>query len=443
MSRDTAALYFDLSNVTSDTRYVVQRDGFTLQMTAGELLAALVPVPPAPVPAPTHKLYTVTTDTLNVRNGPNIKAGIIEQVHSGDTLTVVEEGNGWLRLGGSIIKWVSAAYTRPYVAPVAPVPPAPTPTPVPPVVVVPAPVAVGGYGRHYLGTPSDAELTADHYPIAKAVDQPAALQKLHNHVSNAMYIYRRYLSFDEQDRRLRLMASDMQGALNQWFAEMEPYLVSMPWAYFESLNEVDAPPQFVEFERLRTLRLAQRGIKSCVLNLSVARSDKAMWARCKGLVDAVIASNGIIGEHSYGMGLISNNCGDSYVDLAGNWHGELFPTNVNPDSCWTGLRIMQSRKALAAQGQGAAVLVATELGLGNTADLKNGRPGLLHVITNGWRDCIPLWQHLGWLNGTTAEAFYREQLDWWAKTTGCMGTVFTFGTGSDSQWNKDDTRGVL
>lgn len=403
----------------------------------GTSQATSVYVSSGPIVPPTFTPHNVTvTANLNIRSGPGLKFDPpIGLLKLGATTLVVKEQDGWLRLDGTAERWINAAFTKPTPTPVD----IPALTP-PPVVVPPTQQFTRGYGRHYLGA---SDITGDNYPVAKAVDQPGILQALYARNPNAVYIHRHYYSFAEQDALLRLMQSDMPAALNKWFADNVGYLASLPFAHHEGLNEVDGPPHYLEFERQRTERLATMGVKACVLNISVARSDKAMWANAKAMVNAVNAHGGIVGEHSYGMGLLSNNAGGSYVDTNGNWQGALFPTitDADIDNCHTGLRILQSRKALTVQGQGQTRLVATELGLGDTAG--PGRVGLLNVITKGWRDCIPLWQRMHWLDSTTAEKFYIAQLQWWANATGCLGTVFTHGTGSDKSWDVDNTEGVL
>lgn len=281
------------------------------------------------------------------------------------------------------------------------------------------------------------------YPIYKAVNDPGLLQYAHQLHPNATFIYRRWYDDNEQTRRLQEMQTDIPGAYNRWFAENAETIKAMPYAYHESYNEVGAPDQYLAFEKYRIERLASEGYKACVLNIGVGQTDAGMWLRAKAMVATAIQCGALIGEHSYAQTVMSANVGDSYWDANGQWHGDLFPdpAKIDPYSCHTGLRILQSKTTLAKQGQGAAVLVATELGWDSIASVYAPSSGR----TAGFHDCVPVWYRLGWTSntGTSPVAFARQQLDWWTRATGCRGVVYTVGTGGSSLWDSFNVSGLF
>lgn len=303
-------------------------------------------------------------------------------------------------------------------------------------------------------------MPTDNYPTAKVVEWLDPLIELHKRDPNRIYFYRKYYDEGTQNAMLERMKYDMKGALDKWFYDNWGAIHACPYAIFEGLNEVDAPPQYVEFERQRTLRLWDMklnngmGVRSSILNLSVGRSDEAMWKRALPAVDAVIACNGYVGEHSYWQTIPSNgtshydkngNIVHNYIGSDGLFYGELFPDNVIPEHCWTGLRVLQSKQILESLGRKQVQFVASELGTDDVGDYSQQRYYLYHVKTSGWRANAPLWERAGWTQkyNVSAGDFFKMQLDWWHRMTGMIGHVFTHGNGGDPKWDEDDTTGLL
>ncbi len=288
------------------------------------------------------------------------------------------------------------------------------------------------------------DIRGDNYSVAKAVDNVGALEALHQKNPSAVIIYRKYYDDGEQTRRINDMNNNMQAELDRWFMENADAIHRLPYALFESYNEVGAPGQYLEFERQRAIRLASMGGKPLVLNIGSGQTSTDMWKSAAAMVDAATKAGGAVGTHNYALGVMSASADASYWDEQGNWQGPLFPTNPNPDKCWTALRILKDKKDLAAQGQGNTWMISTETGLDDMGDeSKFPRYYPLQNKVRGWRDCIGVWQRLGWLNGISAEAFYIKQLQWWATTTQCLGVIYTFGTGGDVKWNSFDTTGAM
>lgn len=59
----------------------------------------------------TNYIVRITTDVLNVRQGPSTDYKVVTQVKRGDAYTIVEEKSGWGRLK-SDVGWISLAYTE-------------------------------------------------------------------------------------------------------------------------------------------------------------------------------------------------------------------------------------------------------------------------------------------------------------------------------------------
>jgi uncharacterized protein YraI len=67
-----------------------------------------------PTPPPAGMRYgVVTTDTLNVRRGPDGGAAKLNAVTLGSILRIHDERNGWLRISSSQQEWVSARFVSP------------------------------------------------------------------------------------------------------------------------------------------------------------------------------------------------------------------------------------------------------------------------------------------------------------------------------------------
>lgn len=287
------------------------------------------------------------------------------------------------------------------------------------------------------------------YPIYKAVDDPGLLMAAHRNNPNAVMIYRHWYPDAEQTARLNNMASGhIDDEVSRWIAENIDFMRLMPYAYHEAYNEVDAPLHYMLFEKRRIERLHDLGFKACIINIACAHSDEAMWKMAVdcGLIQTAVRCGAIIGEHSYAQTIMSANVGGSFWTSEGKWSGgELFPANPDPESCHTGLRILHSKKILAKLGYPEAWLVATELGWDNVAhDKENGVYAPNGNHTEGFHDCIPIWQKMNWIEpGVTALGFAMKQLNWWAKTTGCLGVVYTVGNGGNPRWNNFNVSGLL
>lgn len=286
------------------------------------------------------------------------------------------------------------------------------------------------------------------YPVYKAVDSPGWLQYVHTSYPDAIFIYRRWYSQAEQSNRLRNMQTwGVEAAYNQWYTENAATIQAMPWAYFESYNEMDKwADSYLAFEAYRARKLWDvHKVRSCVLNIAAGQSDKDMWARARQMVTAAIDTGSLIGVHAYSEGVITANNGP-YWRQDRSWSGgSPFPATLDPAQCHTGFRILQDKRDLAAQGQGQAVLVATEWGLddmtgGNSA---NGVYKPFGIPTRGWKSCIPVWQKMGWLAGIDAWTFYRQQQDYWTKMTKNLATVYTCGIGLDHEWDSFDVAGYM
>lgn len=289
------------------------------------------------------------------------------------------------------------------------------------------------------------------YPIYKAVNDPELLKTARFHFKDALFIYRTWYSDTEQSiRAVEMQSVGLETAYNHWYSENAGNIQAMPWAYFESYNEMyKYADAYLAFEAYRARRLwKDHQVKSCVLNIGAGQTDKEFWGRARDMVQATFETGSIIGVHAYSEGVMSANNGGQWWNQDGNWAGgSPFPATVDPMQCHTGLRILQDKVHLKAQGQGAAVLVATELGLddmtgGNSA---NGVFKPFGIQTRGWRSCWDVWTRMGWIgsNGKSAWDFYREQLQWWVTMTKCMGVVFTTGTGYDDKWDNFNVNGLI
>lgn len=287
------------------------------------------------------------------------------------------------------------------------------------------------------------EVKAD-YPIYKAVDAPDLLAQARRLSPSATLIYRHWYPDNIQTERLHEMATaGVEVAFNRWFAENEGLLRAMPDAYHESYNEVDAPDQYIAFEKYRVEQLANRGYKACVINIAAAHSDKAMWERIArlGLFDAAVKHGALIGEHSYAQTIMSANVGASYWRQDGQWSGgELFPDRVDPATCLTGLRILHSKQIVQAMGYQGLNWIATEFGWD---DMSPGVYLPFGIHTSGFNSSRPIWERMGWLAGTNAVDFAIKQFNWWASTTGCAGVVYTIGAGGNPVWEDDNMSGIV
>ena len=300
---------------------------------------------------------------------------------------------------------------------------------------------VSGWGLHMM---NGASLTGP-YNVYKAVEEARWIIEAHRRYPDAMCIYRKWYSQGDQEARLQEAATaGFEAAYQRWYNDNAWVIANCPYAYFEGFNEIGSSDLYLAFEKYRTERLAAIGIKACVLNIATGNTDKAMWRRAESLVATTIRLGAIIGVHCYAEGVITANCNSSYWKADGSWSGgELFPSVLYPDTCFTAFRILQDKANLAAQGQSAAQLVATELFLDDVSFPGNGVYHPLGIKVRGWHDCVQVWERMGWLRGTDPVSFVRKQLDYWQRMTGCLGVVFTSGTSGDPNWRSFEVAGYL
>lgn len=196
--------------------------------------------------------------------------------------------------------------------------------------------------------------------------------------------------------------------------------------YVESFNEVGMGEAYLRFEADRVNTLYNRyGLRSCVINAAVGTTSAFDWqiAQNVGLLDAIRNTGSIIGLHAY-AGL--------FMSL---WHGRQNlgnPANENrlyddprnlifrpvisyedPDGLesWLAFRCRRDHEDLRSLGFGDLKMVITEFGLDN-AGIETYRHYTNNESRGGFRSWINDWQRLGFLEGTTPEDFYVDQLLW-------------------------------
>lgn len=280
------------------------------------------------------------------------------------------------------------------------------------------------------------------YPAFKAVDNSTAVKRYHMLNPSGLCIHRHYYPQDAH----AYIGKDPHGAAQRWCNENASVLKALPFALHEGFNEAGSDPLIVAFEIERVTLMAQLGVRACVLNLSTGTyNDDTLWQRedIRKLAALVEQTGGAIGLHCYGECVMSSNCGPLFWKEDGQWSGgDPFPSTVDFSQCWLALRIGRVREVLASVGL-KPMLVATELGLD---DDSGGVYKPFGIKVRGWKDCVQVWQRMGWLNGTTPEAFYRKQLQWFCDVAQVTGLVYAFNDqtpGLDGKPGVFDVQGVL
>lgn len=385
------------------------------------------PAPPTSTPGVGQTASVLIS--LNLRVAPGINSAKLATLAVGTgvqvtTAPVLVGDYWWVHItSGSAAGYVAVANgdgKTPYLKVSA----APVPVP-PPVIVVPG-ASTGGYGPHFLGGQGAIPRGC---PVYKSVDNVDALVQAHAENPAALCIFRSY-------------QSGPQDSVDSWLAYHGGHFEAMPWAYFENLNEAGDSDDYLAFEAARTRKMGERSLRACVLNIAVGNSNPGTWQRGRDMVQAVLDNRGIVGVHAYWQTVVSNVDNGAGFDAGGNWHGDLFPARIDVANAWTGFRVLKDRRTLMAQGQGNVQIVASELGADDLSMVPNIFSGGPKV--KGWRECWDIWARNAWTGpGKSPAQFYREQLNYWVSQTGCLGTVFTHGTGGDPNWAPFDTTSDL
>ena len=115
-------------------------------------------------------------------------------------------------------------------------------------------------------------------------------------------------------------------------------------------------------------------------------------------------------------------------------------TRIYPDTVasWLAFRASMSHQHLIAVGGGDIPIIISEFGF-DDAGFHSYRHYTGGASVSAWRECIPYWRSLGYLNDKTAAQFYGEQLAWAEAQAAIypwlMGmTVFTVGSDPASRW---------
>jgi uncharacterized protein YgiM (DUF1202 family) len=66
----------------------------------------------APTTGEPSRAGTVTASRLNVRSGPGTSHGVVDTLDRGETVDILEESGGWLRIEGDGARWVYGRYVR-------------------------------------------------------------------------------------------------------------------------------------------------------------------------------------------------------------------------------------------------------------------------------------------------------------------------------------------
>ncbi len=171
----------------------------------------------------------------------------------------------------------------------------------------------------------------------------------------------------------------------------------------------------------------------------MASYESELWTRCAESVRQIAVAGGALGIHCYSQTIMSANYADSYWQEDGTWHGSLFPPVSDPKDALTACRVLRDQRDLRTLGINIQI-IATELGLDDLGGAVYYPQG---GKTRGYWDCIPVWERNGWLKNTTPAAFFRAQLDWWVKTTGMLGCLYSDSTGGDPEWNSYNVENLL
>ncbi len=233
---------------------------------------------------------------------------------------------------------------------------------------------------------------------------------------------------------------DPKGAAARWVEGMRPAMVQVPFAYWESFNEMsnwDSLRQYGEFEAERQRLMAAEGFKACIGNFAtgtpaVSHEDgdgrEDVWPDFYPALEVAHELGNILGLHEY-AGL--------WMDL---WYGpnqsdELLSGNrvPFPEERYEGWLFARYRKVwrrhIEPNGWSNIRIALTEFGfdMAGTVDTDV----LAGYTCGSWSTLGPAWSRLDGRND--AEDYYVEQLQWADRQMqkdpyliGC--TIFTWGT---------------
>lgn len=330
-------------------------------------------------------------------------------------------------------------------------------------VTIPPEPDIGGWGVQTLeGTYSDH--LAD-YPAFMSVDGVGAVQAAHVRNPRSLKIIRFYdPAFDHPEEYVTTHGG-IQAAVKFWIDRYWDRIKQVPYALIHGPCDGAPTPVAVAVERERIKQLAERGqtelgqpLRAIVGNYHVTATNDELWDRrdMQGLAAEVEQSGGAIGIHSYGQGVLSSNCGAGVWLPDGSWSDKVggpLPERIDLSQAFLALRIARDAEVLAKLGLHPR-MIASELGIDDcggsiSPDGTKSSNGIFlpHKIrTQGWRDCWDIWQSEGWSpNGPIA--FYKAQLDWWARKTKLIGLVFAWNDHTNAKPGSDvgtfDVRNAL
>lgn len=233
--------------------------------------------------------------------------------------------------------------------------------------------------------------------------------------------------------------------------------------YLESFNEVGMGEAYLQFETDRVNTMYSRyGLRSCVINAAVGTTSAHDWEMAKnvGLLDAIRNTGSLIGLHGYaglfmtlwhGRQNLGNQSNENRLhDDPRNLVFRPVISYEDPDGLesWLAFRCRRDHETLKSLGFGDLKIVLTEFGLDN-AGIETYRHYTNNESRGGFRTWINDWQRIGFLEGTTPEDFYADQLLWADQQLQAYpfvegATIFTYHSDPVSRkWYDYDIRGPI
>lgn len=275
--------------------------------------------------------------------------------------------------------------------------------------------------------------------IIKVISSMGMLRVLHEALGDKTIFIAR--DWKVTDDFLRFLGNDdPQEAARRWLDAMRPSIAQVPFAYWESFNEManwEHLREYGEFEAERQRLMASEGFKACIGNFATGSppvSDKSgdgredCWADFYPALEAAHQYGNLLGLHEYGGLWMDLWYGPNQTEALIAGRRVAFP-ETREEGWLFGRYRRVWRRHIEPNGWTDIRVALTEFGIDRAGD--SVTQPLAGYLTSTWQTCGPAWQKLD--NRNDAEQYYFEQLQWadrqMQKDSYVVGaTIFTWGT---------------